>query len=296
MATDGNTAILSGGAPIGAENRADHVYSSLLSLVEGIDPASLQQQFLANGIYPRANHASVWLNQQLWLLGGRTRIAAEPRLAYETERIDLETQAIWRGPDLPTGLIHLCAVVYGQSVFVFGGIYRQAESNESSVSDRVYECAPPYDRWRQRSPMPIGLGNCGAAVVGNRVFLVGGYDRVKAHAVTQVYDLRQDSWSEGPPPPIPLSAHAAAAVDRRIYTFGDYQNQSSLFGLDIDSGEWRALQLPFTPRRHVRAVTVDDKVVVAGGNQTSYAPAVDAVESFPVGALDDAFEPSAGSA
>ncbi|MDJ0940502.1 MAG: hypothetical protein QNJ00_12140 [Woeseiaceae bacterium] len=289
LATNGEIAILSGGAPIGAENQDDHVYSNLLGLVEGIDPRSLKQKFIANAVYPRANHAAVWVDSQLWLLGGRTRIADQPRLAFETERVDLQTQAIWRGPDLPTGLIHLSAVVFDKSIFVFGGIYRSESSGESTVSAQVYECAPPYERWQTRAPMPVALSNCGAVVVGKEIVVVGGYDRTKAHAVTQVFDPGRDSWSAGPPPPIPLSAHAAAAVDGRVYTFGDYTNQSSVLGLAVESGKWRSLQLPFTPRRHVRAVTVGDNVVVAGGNQTSYAPALDAVESFPASVLDSAF-------
>ena len=292
LATDGTQAILSGGAPIGAENQDDHVYSNLLGLVEGIDPGSLAQKFIANAVYPRANHASVWLDNQLWLLGGRTRIAEERRLAFETERVDLQTQAIWRGPDLPTGLIHLSAVVFDQSIFVIGGIYRHESSGDSTVSPRVYECAPPYERWQTRARMPVALGNCGAVVVGSQIVVIGGYDREKAHAVTQIFDPARDSWSAGPPPPMPLSAHAAAAVDGRVYVFGDYTNQSSILGLAVESGEWRSLQLPFTPRRHVRAVTVGDSVVVAGGNQSSFAPASDAVESFPAAALDTAFRSS----
>ncbi len=289
LTTNGDIAILTGGSPIGAENQDDHVYSSLLGLVEGIDPETLEQTFIANAVYPRANHACVWLDNQLWVLGGRTNIANERRLAFETERIDLETQAIWRGPDLPTGLIHLSAVVFEKSVFVIGGILRHQSSGESTVSAHVYECAPPYERWQTRAPMPIALSNCGAVVVGKQIVVIGGYDRSRAHAVTQIFDPGRDSWNMGPPPPIPLSAHAAAAVDGRIYTFGDYTNQSSILGLAVESGQWQSLQLPFTPRRHVRAVTVGDYVVVAGGNQTSYAPASDAVESFPASALDAAF-------
>ncbi len=290
LTTDGKRALLSGGAPIGAENQDDHVYSSLLGLVEGIDPLSLEQTFLANAVFPRANHAAVWLDEKLWLLGGRTRIGEERRLAFETERIDLRTQAIWRGPDLPTGLIHLSAVSYDGSVFVFGGIYREDATGESVVSASVYECAPPYSGWRERAPMPVALSNCAAVVVGRHIVVVGGYDRLKAHAITQLFDPAADTWSPGPPPPIPLSAHAAAATNGRVYTFGDYTNQSSILGLSFESGEWRALQVPFTPRRHVRAVATGDTIVVAGGNQTSYAPASDAVESFPAALLDSAFQ------
>ena len=280
MTTDGRTAILSGGAPIGAGRVEEHYHSSLLGIVETIDPLTLEQRFVANALFPRANHASVWLDDRLWLLGGRTRLGTENRLVAETERIDLGTEAIWRGPDLPVALINLMAVTYRGSVFVFGGDFRDSDSPRSTVSNRVFECAPPHTEWRERSPMLKALGNCAAVTVDDRIVLIGGYDRVEAHAVTQIYDPAADAWSYGPPPPRVLSAHAGAAIGGRIYTFGDYSEQSSLLALDVASGEWRSVALPFTPRRHVRAVTVGDRVVVAGGNQSSLAPASDAVESY----------------
>ena len=293
LATDGRSAILSGGAPIGAENNDEHYYSSLLGIVESIDPLSLRQHFLANALFVRANHAAVWLDERLWLLGGRTRIGAEGRLAAETERIDLQTQAIWRGPDLPRALIHLSAVTFGNSVFVFGGVYRDRDTQTSAVSEKVYECAPPYSEWQERAPMQVALGNCAAVASGDSIHVIGGYDRAKAHALTQVFDPQGNSWRLGPPPPLPLSAHGAAAHNGRIFSFGDYANQSTVLGLDIRSGTWRSLDVPFTPRRHVRAVTVGDTVIVAGGNQSSYAPATDALEAFPAGLLHDAFDAAA---
>lgn len=291
IATDGTSAILSGGAPIGAGRVDEHYHSSVLGIVETIDPLTLEQRFVANGLFPRANHASVWLDDRLWLLGGRTRLGTENRLVAETERVDLETEAIWRGPDLPVALINLMAVAYRGSVFAFGGDFRAPGARRSTVSNRVFECAPPYEEWRERSPMLRALGNCAAVTVDDRIVLIGGYDRVEAHAVTQVYDPAADAWSWGPPPPRALSAHAGAALGGRVYTFGDYTEQSSLLALDLASGEWRSLALPFTPRRHVRAVTVGERIVVAGGNQSSQAPASDAVESYSRSLLEAALDP-----
>ena len=289
LTTDGRRALLSGGAPIGAENKDGYYHSNLLGLVESIDPESLAQRFLANALYVRANHAAVWLNDQLWLLGGRTRLGSTNRLVAETERINLQTQAIWPGPDLPTGLIHLCAVTYRDSVFVFGGIFRDYDSNQSHASSRVFECASPYDRWQERAPMTTAVSNAPAVVVGNEIFVIGGYDRHDAHAITQVYDPANDVWRMGPTPPVPLSAHGAAAAHGRIYSFGDYANQATVLGFDVGSGAWRAMHLPFTPRRHVRAVTVGNRIVVAGGNQSSQAPATDVVESYSTDFLADIY-------
>ncbi|WP_209347844.1 hypothetical protein [Pontixanthobacter sp. CEM42] len=290
ICSDGTQAILSGGAPVGAARTEDHFYSSLLGIIETIDPASLDQNFVANAIFVRANHASVWANGQIWLLGGRTRDGTDGRLVSETERIDPKTQAIWRGPDLPTPLIHLSAVTFGQSIFAFGGVFRDPETRRSIASSQIYECAPPYDRWISRTPMPLALGNAAAVTIGNRIFLIGGYDQEKAHAIVQIYDPVRDLWSLGNPPPMPLSAHAATGSGSRIFVFGDYANQSSVLGFDTLDKKWRTLDAPFTPRRHVRATTVSKRIVVAGGNQSSVAPATHAVESFSVDLLNTQFD------
>lgn len=294
LTTDGVRALISGGAPIGAGQTKEHTYSGVMSVVEAISPDTLEQKFLANAIFPRANHGSVWLNGQLWLLGGRTQLGEDRRLAAEVERIDLRTQVIWRGPDLPLALIDLSAVTKGQSVFVFGGINRDAEATVSKASNSVFECAPPYEKWIERANMPVAVGSMASVVVGKKIYLVGGFDRQNAHAITQIFDPDTNAWSIGPPPPWPLSAHAGAGDENRLFLFGDYREQASVLGFNVSSGEWRVLTVPFTPRRHVRAVRVKDRIIVAGGNQSSLAPATDVLEAFSLDFLNRAFVQAQG--
>ncbi|MEM8684775.1 MAG: hypothetical protein AAGF72_15180 [Pseudomonadota bacterium] len=290
IASNGERAVLSGGATIGTANTDTLVYSGLLGLIETIDPQSLTQVFAANAAFPRANHTSVWMRDGLWLIGGRTSHGFERELLVETEIVDLESQAIRRGPDLPMPLIHLAAALHGETVCVFGGIYRDASSGQSRVSRQVFACAPPYTGWEERSPMPVALSHCGVVEHAGRLYLVGGYDRNRAHAIVQIYDPSKDTWSAGPPPPIPLSAHASATSGDWLFTFGDYQDQSAVYGLSIRSGAWRRLTLPFQPRRHVRAVFVRDRVIVAGGNTSSQAAATDVLESFSLEQLKQAYK------
>ncbi|MEM8815043.1 MAG: kelch repeat-containing protein [Pseudomonadota bacterium] len=275
---------ISGGAPIGAASTDEHTYSRVLGLVERIDPVSLRQTFAANAIFPRANHASVFVDGQLWLLGGRTHDAGKSRLVRETERIDLGSQAIWRGPDLPIPLIDLVATTAEERVYVFGGVTRP-DGGSSEASAAAFVCEPPYDTWRALPAMPQALGNCSAHLVDGRVYLIGGFDREQAYAITQIFDIRAGRWSEGPPPPYPLSAHAGTQAGRHIFLFGDYQRQSSVLSLDCAAGTWRPLSLPFTPRRHVRAAKVAETIIVAGGNQNSVAPALDVLEAYRVSDL-----------
>jgi N-acetylneuraminic acid mutarotase len=279
LASAGDRVFLTGGAPIGKHVGEGHFYSGMLTLVEEIGP-DLGQQFVANALYPRANHISVVLDGQIWVLGGRTQHGGEAtdvRWLQETERFDMTTQAVWRGPDLPRPRMHLAGAVHGRNLYIFGG----SEVRSSSAFARTnYVLKPPYTEWRSIAPAPIGLANATATVIGDRIFLIGGFDGQASHAVTNVYDIATDAWTTAAPPH-GLSAHAAASVGHSIVTFGDYTHQAATLAFDTRTGVWRRTRIPFVPRRHVRACRAWNGVVVAGGNQSSEAPAVDAIEFYP---------------
>ncbi|MEM7501864.1 MAG: kelch repeat-containing protein [Pseudomonadota bacterium] len=284
LAVHNDSVYLSGGAPIGAEMREDHTYSRVLGLIERIDPLTLKQTFVANTVFARANHASVFVDGRLWLLGGRTNDAGKSRLLTETEQIDPVTQAIWRGPDLPIPLINPAAVVARQNVYVFGGV-TLPEPGGPVATAAAFRSAPPYTNWERLADMPVALGSASAHVIDDRIYLIGGFDRHEAYSVTQIFDSELGRWSIGPRAPYPLSAHAGSEFLNKIYVFGDYQRQSSVLELDCATARWRALNVPFTPRRHVRAAFAGNRFIVAGGNQNSFAPALDVIEAYAVAEL-----------
>ena len=79
----------------------------------------------------------------------------------------------------------------------------------------LYRYQPRRDRWTRLAPMPTARGALAAAVVGHRLYAVGGAATGRgALATLEVYDFRRRRWSAGPDLPLAREHLAAAAAAR----------------------------------------------------------------------------------
>ena len=141
------------------------------------------------------------------------------------------------------------------------------------------------DRWTAGPPIPTRRGYIGAALVDDRIYVVGG-KRIRTaeekeatgddrHFVThdnlEALDLRTQTWSCLAPLPSPRAAVAATGCRGRIYSIagvhmdrgGDPFNCVDVF--DTARGRWeRAAPFPVSVWGPA-AVTVDDRVYGMGG-------------------------------
>lgn len=86
-------------------------------------------------------------------------------------------------------------------------------------------------RWTVETSLPgHGLNASAAALVGSRIYLIGGFNTTTnvPTADVKVYDLRTRQWSDAPPLPRPRGGHAAAVLDGRIHVIGGGNSQSTL--------------------------------------------------------------------
>ena len=85
--------------------------------------------------------------------------------------------------------------------------------------------------WQAEGRLPgNGLNAPAAAVIGRRLYLIGGFDmatNVPSDRVS-VYDLDRRTWSESLPLPAPRGGHAAAVLDGRIHVIGGGNSESTL--------------------------------------------------------------------
>ncbi len=75
-----------------------------------------------------------------------------------------------------------------------------------------------------------GLNAPAAAVLGPRIYLIGGFDTTTNVPVAQVlvYDTTTHRWSEAPPLPRPRGGHAAAVLEGRIHVIGGGNSESTI--------------------------------------------------------------------
>src|SRR3954464_8298234 len=85
--------------------------------------------------------------------------------------------------------------------------------------------------WSAETRLPgNGLNAPAAAVLGNRIFLIGGFNTTTnvPSSDVLVYDVQRKAWSNAAPLPAPRGGHAAAVLDGKIHVVGGGNSRSTL--------------------------------------------------------------------
>jgi N-acetylneuraminic acid mutarotase len=175
----------------------------------------------------------------------------------------------------PTKRTEVVAATVGGKIYLLGGFAEPALGNLTSltVSDLVAEYDPATDHWSHRAPLPIGLHHAGAATVGGKLYVIGGFTTSffsvwQPVASVFIYDPVIDRWTEGAPMPTKRGALAVAELDGKLVAIGGYDGTGNSASVEVyDPADDRWIQrapLP-TPRDHLAAVSLDGKLYTFGG-------------------------------
>ncbi len=131
-------------------------------------------------------------------------------------------------------------------------------------------------KWQMAKPLLQPLGEIVGAVVGNKWYVMGGYDgiAVMPQGVVTEYDASSETWTAKKNMLIP--AHHAAAVELggKVYVFGGFVGRAGAIGwqpianalvYDPATDSWKDLAPMPTARGSAAAVVVDGKIYVIGG-------------------------------
>ena len=123
--------------------------------------------------------------------------------------------------------------------------------------------------WRRIADAPTERQEVAAAVVGGKIYVVGGLVSNGATAAVEIYDPASDSWTAGPP--LPLALHHAMAAEQggRLFVMGGFAlSRGGAAVRDVfilEDGRWR----DGPPLRRARgagaAANVGGRIVVVGG-------------------------------
>jgi N-acetylneuraminic acid mutarotase len=147
--------------------------------------------------------------------------------------------------------------------------------------DRVDIFDPASGTWTPGAPLPSARNNLASAVLGGRIYVVGGLytpperrgeekPQTDPSPCVDVYDPATDSWSQAPALPSGRVKPAVVAVDGCLYVLG---------GRDLDPGENTSSILAYRPGeagwtevgqmpvgfRHSSGCSLNGKVYVTGG-------------------------------
>jgi N-acetylneuraminic acid mutarotase len=248
-----------------------------------------QWRALRNAPVARQQVATVVADGTIWVFGGLEENNATSKTAGYDPAIDT-----WKaGPDLPIPLHHAMAVVYRGELVVLGGWQPQASNLQAITSDRVF--ALRQGNWVELPKLNRPRAAGAAAVVGDKIVVVGGQANGELIAATSVFDGRR--WRDGANIPTPREHLAAASDGTALFAVGGRllsadKNVAALERYDVATNRWQQLPAMPSARGGLGAAVVDGRLVAVGGEHPTGV--FGNVEAFDIGSSTWSELPSLG--
>jgi len=183
---------------------------------------------------------------------------------------------------MPTPRYRLAATYQPGDTYFYaiGGIGGPYWDESLSSNERYNACS---GQWEILAPMPAPRGNLAAAMIDDKIYVVGGFAASVSYDDLVIYDPATDSWSSGEPLPEPLSGMAAAAYGDKLYAFGGNTGSTlsdKTYEYDPATDVWQEkAPMPGGGRAYAAAAELDGKIYVIGGWTVNtveiYDPATD---------------------
>lgn len=189
-------------------------------------------------------------------------VSVSPSQTHDDRGASWETRS-----SVPTERTEVTAAMLGGEIYVLGGFDRFGRTLDTV---EVYD--PATNMWRAGPSLPSPRHHAASAVIGLRLYVIGGFHGRSFRPMRDVFvfDRESEQWSPGSVLPEGRGAHVAAAEGGIIYVVGGITEEgvsAALLKLDSLTGEWEHLSPMPTPREHLAAELIADRLYVVGGRQ-----------------------------
>ena len=210
------------------------------------------------------------------------------------------------GPSLPQPRAEgVVATVKGNIYFIGGRVPTSPEAahiNAHADTSRGEVLDTRSGRWERIPDAPSARNSAAAAVIDNKIYVVGGRQMVKGAdgrqrpvnvATLEVYDPATGRWEPRAAMPQAQGGLAAAAYDGKLYVFGGEQfvPTSKVFAdawvYDPRADRWSALPAMPTPRHGHGAAVVGNRIFLMGGGEKVGVAASRVHEVLEISAKDE---------
>jgi hypothetical protein len=275
--------VLSGGGSHGASRRAGAVTPTTASarphvgkaaVVRRAAPAGLPLASITVGHWaalpeaptPRGEVAAARIGDVVYVVGG---FDATGHSSNVVQRVDLRTQHWSTVAPMPQRLNHMNAVSFGGRLYVVGGYGGPGDTSTDAVRG-FWRYDPATGRWASMPDAPVARAAAGAAVLGHRLYVVGGRNDVtSALSSLAVFDFDSSRWTLGPSLAHPREHLAAVAADGAVWALGGRALGLGSFTYveryTPGASTWRSMPPLPVARSGFEAVTAAGSIVVAGG-------------------------------
>src|ERR1700682_4039851 len=185
---------------------------------------------------------------------------------------------------------HVAFTEYHGKIYAFGGfVFPQSGPPGWVPIENAWEYDPATDNWKALAPLPTKRGSAVAAVVGDKIYVIGGAAILPGSeaaalmpttpqavlGTVEEYDPAKNTWRARSSMPTPRNHAAAGAVNGKIYVIGGRVG-AAFIGVASDisvveeydpaTDKWSAprARMP-TTRSALGTGTYNGRIYVAGG-------------------------------
>lgn len=157
----------------------------------------------------------------------------------------------------------------GGQIYLLGGF-----TAELAIVPRVEAYDPAADTWTETAPLPFPMHHVNAAVVGDRLYVLGALITGSFSAIgdSYVYQPGAGTWKALTAMPFGTErgASGTAVIGAKIYVAGGFRQNSSVADFsayDTVNDTWEVLPSLGEPRDHLIAAAAGEKLYAVGGRR-----------------------------
>jgi N-acetylneuraminic acid mutarotase len=270
----------------------------------GVDPP--QGKWIRLAAFPQATGELLGaaVNGKLYATQGLLPGFKPAGLVYE---YDPARDAWMQKKPMPHPLHHAAVTVQDGKMYLFGGfdLPLSGPPGWNPLND-AWEYDAASDLWRALAPMPTARGGGVAAVVGGKIYVIGGAGPTpdasapsirprqpqRSLGAVEEYDPRTNTWRARSPLPTPCNHMGGEAVNGKIYLIGGRLSGAFIIGLpgninlvqayDPAADSWVTRTPMPTARSGLNTASLNGIIYAAGGEvqDDKYLAAYRAFEAY----------------
>ena len=241
--------------------------SGLLSLPKMSLAQKGQWTQKADLFIPRSGASTSGVLGKIYAIGGFN--AGFPRTV---EAYDPQTDIWTRKANLPTPRSALATAVVNGKIYAIGG--NVIINLRPTVLSIVEEYDPATNTWTRKADMPAPRRSHTTAMVGGKIYVIGGYDDENVLSTVEAYDPAVDTWVKKADMPMANMGFSVEVVNEKIYAIGGWAGapgrmkaQKTVFEYDPVADTWtKKARMPIA-RTYLTTAMVNGKIYAIGGLQ-----------------------------
>jgi Kelch motif/Galactose oxidase, central domain len=204
---------------------------------------------------------NVVLDGKLYLFGGDADTEGPLSAAYV---LNLSGGTAWSPiASMPQPRFGGYAAAIDGKIYIVGGT--EVFGPDEGPLPSVLEYDPVANTYVEKAPIPSPVAYFAAAVVGTKIYVIGGENGAVSSSAVQVYDAARNQWSTSTQYPITIGTTTGHAIGDDIYVVGGLVTPFGPFTAATYRGRVQGNSIAWTPVRSYPTPICDHASGVLGG-------------------------------